>query len=151
MVFRQSRQHGRDEKRVFNLLRSSRYADPGRVATKLCLALQYGSTASMSDLARSHPLSTGRPIFGLVIRNSHMRLVSLSTRWESDVSVSLGLSRFSRIFLPLSSLIHAWADERQCRLARQIHTETRKTFHRSNWSGHDDRSAIVDSANLFVW
>ena len=36
-------------------------------------------------------------------------------------------------------------------LAPRIYVETRKTFHRSNRHGHDDRSAIVDFTNRFVW
>jgi hypothetical protein len=46
---------------------------------------------------------SGRPIFPRGIRDSNICLVSLSSRWESGVSVCPGLSTFTRIFLPFSS------------------------------------------------
>jgi hypothetical protein len=52
----------------------------------------------------------------------------LSIRSESGVSIGPGLSTFTRIFLPFSSLSHVRANERNAALL----AETRKTFHRSN-------------------
>ena len=96
-------------------------------------ALIEQTLASKRALACSHQWSTGRPrIFPLGIRNSNIPFASLSTRWESDASVGPGLSRFSRIFLPFSSLSHVRANERNAALLAEGHTETRKTFHRSN-------------------
>ena len=51
-------------------------------------------------------ISSGRPIFPRGIRDSNSCLVSLSIRWESDVSVCPGLSTFTR------SLSHVRANER---------------------------------------
>ncbi len=36
------------------------------------------------------------------------------------------------------------------RLTRRIHAETMKTLHRSNGSGHDDRSAIVEQRQCLL-
>jgi hypothetical protein len=58
----------------------------------------------------SHQLSTGRPIFHIEIRNPNAPFASLSTRWESDVSVCPGAQQ----------------------LQPDIPAETRKPFHRSN-------------------
>src|ERR1700693_3455750 len=57
-------------------------------------------------------ISSGRPIFPRGIRDSNISLVSLSSRWESDVSVCPGLSTFTGIFLPFSLLSHVRANER---------------------------------------
>jgi len=48
------------------------------------------------------------------------------------------------------SVSHVRANERDAALPAE-YVETRKTFHRSNRPGHDDRSAIVDFTNRFVW
>jgi hypothetical protein len=55
----------------------------------------------------------------------------LSIRWESGVSICPGLSTFTRIFLPFSSLSHVHANERNAALL----AKTRKTVHQQlTWS-----------------
>ena len=58
-----------------------------------------------------------KPTFGYLsdlgeCLGDHALTVSLSSRWESDVSVCPGLSTFTRIFLPFGSLSHVRANER---------------------------------------
>ena len=62
-------------------------------------------------------ITSRKPTFGYLsdlgeCLGDHALTVSLSSRWESDVSVCPGLSTFTRIFLPFSSLSHVRANER---------------------------------------
>ena len=60
--------------------------------------------------------SSDLPIFPRGIRDSNISLFSLPSRWESGVSICPGLSTFTRIFLPFSSLSHVRTNERNAAL-----------------------------------
>src|ERR1700688_2347161 len=89
-------------------------------------------------------ISSGRPIFPRGIRDSNICLVSLSRRWESDVSTCPGLSTFTRIFLPFSSLSHVRANQRNAALLAAYTPKPGKPFTEATGPDHDDRSAIVE-------
>ena len=76
--------------------------------------------ASLVPYRRFHrrllTISSGRSIVPRGIRDSNIASSPLSGRWESGVSIGPGLSTFTRIFLPFSSLSQARADERRVAL-----------------------------------
>src|ERR1019366_5430875 len=65
------------------------------------------------ETARPSQFPQDDPSFPAGSGISNISLVSLSSRWESGVSTCPGLSTFTRIFLPFSSLSHVRANERQ--------------------------------------
>jgi hypothetical protein len=71
----------------------------------------------LPELAEGVEITSYKPTFGYLsdlgeCLGDHALTVSLLSRWESDVSVCPGLSTFTRIFLPFSSLSHVRANER---------------------------------------
>jgi hypothetical protein len=62
-------------------------------------------------------ISSGRPIFPLGIRDSNIRFASSVRTWSCiGVAIGPGLSTFTRIFLPFSSLSQVRANERKAAL-----------------------------------
>jgi AraC-like DNA-binding protein len=62
-------------------------------------------------------ISSGRPIFPRGIPDSNIRFASSVRTWSCiGVAIGAGLSRFTRIFLPFSSLSHVRAKERNAAL-----------------------------------
>src|SRR2546430_5409510 len=62
-------------------------------------------------------ISSGRPIFPRGIRDSNIRFASSVRTWSCmGVAIGPGLSTFTRIFLPFSSLSQVRANERNAAL-----------------------------------
>ena len=74
-------------------------------------------------------ISSGRPIFPRGIRDSNIRFPSSSRTWSCiGVAIGPGLSTFTRIFLPFSSLSHVRANERNAALLAEYTPKPGKPF-----------------------
>src|ERR1700682_2028637 len=74
-------------------------------------------------------ISSGRPIFPRGIRDSNIRFASSVRTWSCiGVAIGPGLSTFTRIFLPFSSLSHVRANERNAALLAEYTPKPGKPF-----------------------